>query len=124
VPRLVQLLSHTGDYVASSAAESLGKIGDNNAFSALMEVASRPPFEGRLFSIQALGKIGDRSAVPLLIQLLDAKWPDNSEAIEALMNIGDPAALSALRKLLLSDDDQLVKESTSAIEAIKKRNNL
>jgi HEAT repeat protein len=121
VPQLIQALKFEGDYVASNAAEALGKIGDKRAFEALLGIAQNRDFGGRWMAIEALGVFPDSRSIPVLVGLLGADWPDSAAAARALGKVGDATELPALEKAAQSDDERLAGDAKAAISEIRKR---
>jgi hypothetical protein len=100
VELLIEALSDAPADVWEAAAEALGKIGDPRAVDPLRSALQVPGCART--AVKALGAIGDPSAVPDLCALLDAAL-DHPHAVslgdvlDALVGIGDTAALGALR---------------------------
>lgn len=78
------------------------------------------PLNVQLSAVQALGRIRARDAILPLINLLDtADTPKKYYIIWALGEIGDSAAVPALNKLMLSEQNQFVKyNATRALTKI------
>jgi uncharacterized repeat protein (TIGR03803 family) len=79
---------------------ALGQIGDARAAPALIEGVKQGYFgpEPYKTAVHALGKLKSRDAVPVLLE--DIEYP---ETIDALGEIGDPRAVSALREIVAAN---------------------
>ena len=113
-----------------AAARALGDIGGPEATEVLLRaLAQIPPCEEEELTqvlVRALSQTGDRRATePLISRLLD---PQTSRALRltlcrALGELGDPAALPALREILNSDlaDAALLPALADALAHLKDR---
>jgi HEAT repeat protein len=112
------------------AAHSLGLLGDHRAVDPLLarlaDTSEDPRVRG--FAAEALTGPGDRRAVPgLIAALADPSAEVRFWAAFALGELGDPAALSALRQLAQNDQAALPgwrsnsDEAAAAIESITAR---
>ena len=105
--------------VRVNAASALGKMGEvaKDAVPALIEALNDSHEQVRRKSASALGYIGAKAriAVPALIRALsvDESASVRSATARALGQIGDPAAVSALIKVL-HDMDKVVRNGASA----------
>lgn len=82
---------------SSTAAASLGDVGDARAVKPLQEALQYENPEVRRAATTALGKIDDPSVIEPLIQALDDRDDDvRRRAVEALERIGGPDAERAL----------------------------
>ena len=110
IPPLIIFLVEKSDAVAREAAYSLDEIESerkNNAFMLLLR--RKVSHFSRVFAIKSLGQERVNRAVPHLIDLLGSQEEDIKElSIEALRQIGDPAAIHALLKVLSEDNDRAV----------------
>lgn len=123
VPKLTALLKE-GKYISYHAALALGKIRDPSVIPALtkaLEEDSDWPRKGATFAIGAFGEKA-KAAVPALIKILEQGKKDGSntivrEAAMSLGQIGDPAAIPALEKIV---KDQSLSElaRNMALDAI------
>lgn len=96
VPALIAALDDDDYRVRISAAVSLGALGSEAAAPALIRQLKRP--RERPVAAEALGRLKSRAAVEPLIELLDDRsWEVRHDARRALGEIGDPAAIPALR---------------------------
>ncbi len=111
-PFLVSLLKE-GAKVRAAAAVALGEFGDPAAAAPLLaavdlgyggeRVAETHDANRRI--AEALGRLRDRSAVPVLLKL--TRSPDGFTqvaAVDALGDVGDPAAVETLVAIATSDD--------------------
>ena len=77
---LLPLLNDTSEFVRREAAYALGKVGNPNAVSRLINLLQRDKMpEVRTATAVALGKIGDVSAVDELIKILQRKPKEKEE---------------------------------------------
>ena len=134
---VVALETDKSPAVRGAAAVALGQIGDTASAPALAaSLARRLPASG-IFSritrrkveedefvrravIISLGQLGSRETVPVLISVLsNERAPDDlrREAARALGLIGDPAAIPALRSVLVARDPHL---ANIAFDALRK----
>ncbi len=115
IPDLIDLLLNEPD-LRPAVAPALGRIGDEAAVPALIQILESG--DARLHSnvIGTLGAIGPpaKPPVPLLIEIVDAErhWHVRREAVIALGQIGAPAAIpvliqSLVGKLLFSVEFEL-----------------
>ena len=111
-PALVSLLKE-GPKVRAAAALALGEFGDPAAVKPLMEAVDLRLGGERLAEThdanrriaEALGRLRSREAVPVLLKL--ARSPDGFTqvaAVDALGEVGDPAAVQTLSALATGDD--------------------
>ncbi|HEU4385757.1 MAG TPA: HEAT repeat domain-containing protein [Anaeromyxobacteraceae bacterium] len=111
-PALVSLLKEGGK-VRAAAALALGEFGDPAAVQPLLAavdlsyggVRVAETHEANRRVAEALGKLRAREAVPVLIQLTSS--PDGFTqvaAVDALGDVGDPAAVEKLMAIATSDD--------------------
>ncbi len=111
-PALVSLLKE-GPKVRAAAALVLGEFGDPAAVKPLLEAVDlrqggdriAETYDANRRIAEALGKLRAREAVPVLIQL--TRSPDGFTqvaAVDALGEVGDPAAVETLAAIATSDD--------------------
>jgi HEAT repeat protein len=101
IPGLLELVEHSDYSVRSSAADALGKIGDEKAIPGLLELLEDSHSYVRISAADALSKIGDEKAIPGLLKLLeDSDYSVPISAADALGKIGDEKAIPGLLKLL------------------------
>jgi HEAT repeat protein len=103
VPGLIGALSDDRVEVRRAIAEVFGRIGDENALEALLELTHDANAELRGAAVLALPKVGGAKAVPRLIEMLKDNGRARYEerpicelAAEALQLIGTKPALAAL----------------------------
>ena len=85
VPHLIEALKHENDATKQRIIVVLGKIRDDSAVPALIDILVKDK-NGELLkaAMEALGKIGDASSVPVLMNIFrDSEWFQD-EAFEAL----------------------------------------
>lgn len=98
------------DLAEQHAIEALGRIRSPAAVAALTEIATRGDRRLSLYAVEALRQQGDRAAAPALITVLGQederlhRLDDNftrltNEAVRALREVGDAAALQSMRQL-------------------------
>jgi hypothetical protein len=106
--------------VPQSAAEALAmKYADPSGEELLLEVLAGGGDYQQQDMARALARIKSKKAVPLLVQVLDSRWMNNRQrALEALGEIGDPAAVSALEKTLAHEDYRLRRLASEALVKI------
>jgi len=120
LPPLREALSEPDAAVRGNIAEALAKIGGAKELPALSQVLQHDEDEGvRARTAFALGEARLGAAVdPLVSALGDRSLSVRARAAEALGEIGDPRARSALEKSARSDPDSGVRASAAA--ALKK----
>jgi HEAT repeat protein len=118
VPTLIMMLEDENPPVRSGAAVALGKIGDALAVGPLMKALKDKDLQVRSSAVRALGEIGNTRAVNELILLL-SEPSLGSDAAWGLGEIGDSKALIALTQFTSSQDANLARESTRAVEKIR-----
>ena len=112
---LIGCLEDPNDNVVCSAAEALGLIAVNDAFSALVAAYPRKTF-ARPQILEALGRIGDVGALPLLVDALHNEDPIVVfTAVEAMGNMRSREVESHLRDLLVSGDEALQEAAISSL---------
>ena len=113
------------------AGYGLAALGVLDGFDTLEEVAlSDEQWVQRRYAVELLGKTMDRRAVPILLRALrDEQHPNvRVSTVRSLAEIGDPAALPALRVALGDGEATVVNapttvaaEAAKGIEAIESR---
>ncbi len=112
---LVKLLADTDVEVRKSAAEALGKLGDNSVLPELVKLLADADVEVRRSAAEALGKLDDSSVTPEFVKLLaDTDMYVRRSAAEALGKLGDSSGWVKL----LADANAGVRRS--AAEALGK----
>lgn len=97
--------------VRSSAAISLSVIGDSRVVTALIEALSQDDQVVRASVIHALGQLQDPVAIQPLIRCLKDNAYICEAAIKALRALNAAEALSQIRKLVISKDINIKRES-------------
>jgi len=117
VEAMVSDLGHEDLRVSTSAAETLGKIGGENAVAPLIKALKDTRWRVREVAARSLGSMGaDRAAQPLVEALGDAEPSVRRAAAEAIHGLGDPQAVGLAVKAMLndlSDRDPRVRESSA-----------
>lgn len=100
-------------------AIALGNFKDDaRVFKSLIDNLSYDNLQVKEAVIQSLGAIGNKEAVPYLLPILkESSFALKYSAIKALRNIGDPQAISHLKKFITSEKDIILKKE--AISAIR-----
>lgn len=94
----------------------------HDGFDLLQDVAlSDLQWVQRRHAVELLGKTGDRRAVPILLRGLKDQHPNvRVSTVRSLAEIGDPAAIPALRAALGdSEVTPMNAPTTTAVEAEK-----
>lgn len=135
-PLIETLAKDKDDGVRGAAAVALGLIADEAAVVSLAQVlspqssliATKVRQEKNVFVLRAaaasLGQIGSRAGLPALVAALEDETNSDDvrrEAASALGLIGDPAAETALRKVLAARDAYLSFAAHEALERISRR---
>jgi hypothetical protein len=112
VKPIVEVLTHDwSDIARREAASVLGKLQDPGAVEPLLKgflTADPANWQDYDYYLRALRKM-DTLAVPGLIKMLDDPHPARrADTAKLLGEIGDPAAIEPLNKLLLNDGDAQV----------------
>ncbi len=118
-PKFVELLLNilndpfvTNDCPAMkwNAATALGSFGKYpRVFDALVNALHDRDLYVRETAADSLGRIGDKRAAPFLLDALhDKSFAMKASAIRAIRKLHDPAALSHLKRVTLSDKDALL----------------
>ena len=118
--RKIRQLNSPKPAVRAAAIAKLAGLEDERAVEPLSQLLHDQDRALRVAAAQALGAVGHPSAVgPLLATLLDEKyWDVRYEVVEALRNIGDPAAVNEL-VVIMDRDDQDVSLQQFAAWALK-----
>ena len=101
IPALIAGLTNEQWMIRRMAAQILGKIGNPQAISHLIETLQYPDSILKMESARALGLMNTTRAVPALLPLIaDPDTGVQRSAIEALAQIKDPRAIAPLLKAL------------------------
>jgi hypothetical protein len=108
--------------VRRSAADALGKIGDEKAMTGLLKLAEHSDSYVRRRAVDALGKIGDEKAMTGLLKLVeDSDSYVRSRAAYALGKIGDEKAIPGLLKVVEDSDSSVRRGAADALGKIAKQ---
>jgi len=119
VAPLAALLLGPSEKVAEEAAEALGLIDDDTTVEALMSLISHENRFARTFAIKTLGTQKRIKAVPLLINALSVPDAELRQlVIDALREIGDPAAIFPLTRLLSDPNEETIYDAIYALGEI------
>jgi hypothetical protein len=116
-------LSNGASDLRRTALVEARRVKDLGLTRELLEFAKRPGVEGDL-ALDALALSGDLRAADLLCELASSGTSDRSRRIRAvalLSQLDDTRALEILRELAQSDDAELARVATAAIEALRAR---
>ncbi len=95
VPHLRTMLARPEVDVVMFALQMLSRIGDPLAVHGVLPLVSHPDPNVAQAAIEALGQLRHREAVPTLLQVLRGDLWLQLAAIDALGEIGDPAAVGS-----------------------------
>ncbi len=117
IPALSTALHHENSKINYYAAESLRKIGDEAAISALRQAALNREYSEN--AIYALGRIGSEAAVSALLEGLKHESSDvRRDAASALGETRNQRAMSPLLKALDDEDSSVRRDAASALGKI------
>lgn len=115
-----QALKSEDLYIRVKAVEKLSLCKDNRAVEPLIEALSDPDKYVRHLAIQGLGYLHAQQVVPILIDLIQDSNLD-IEAVRALGEIGDSAAIEPLLPLLEDKNRYRREASAGALGQLKAR---
>lgn len=98
VEPLIIALRDSNAFVRGAAASALGNIGDVRAVEPLITALLDSDWDVQHRAVNALGEIGDIRAIKPLIALLNNRGFSHFYASDALILIGTPEALEAVRQ--------------------------
>jgi HEAT repeat protein len=116
VPHLRTMLSHPEVDLVMFALQMLSRIGDPLAVHGVVPLVQHPHPNVAQAAIEALGQLRHREAVPALLRMLKSELWLQVAAIDALGEIGDPAAVGPLLDLV--PDSIVAEPAMSALERI------
>ncbi|HEX7336842.1 MAG TPA: HEAT repeat domain-containing protein [Gemmatimonadales bacterium] len=116
VPHLRTMLASPQVDVVMFALQMLARIGDPLAVQAVLPLVRHPDANVAQSAIEALGRLRHREAVPTLLELLASDLWLQLAAIEALGEIGDPAAVGPLVALVY--DSMVAEPAVLALQRI------
>jgi len=120
VERLSAVLGSPHAEVREAAANALGKLGSELAIEPLLGALDDPEENVRWFAVEGLRKLHAVAAVPHLCDLL-AKDPNprvREITATTLGELGQPAAVPALRNGLKDDNERVRASVVSALKAL------
>jgi HEAT repeat protein len=117
---LMKKLDDPSPMVRSTATHALGELREGRAVPKLLAIAQRPAestndwFKSNLAAVTALGNVGDPAAVPGLVKLLDN--PSQHQVVcEALARLGKSAAPPLLADFLRATNEPVRLHSLNAL---------
>jgi HEAT repeat protein len=116
VPHLIELLTSTDGDVVMFALQVLARIGDPVSTSRILPLLGHADVNVAQAAIEALGRMRATDAVPALLDLLDRNVWLQLAAVNALGEIGDPAAAAPL--LGLVPDSFVAEQAVRALQRI------
>lgn len=116
ISALIEALEDADPSVRERAARSLGLLGDPTAVGPLLDALER----GSPAAARALGEIGDPRALAPLLEAL-ASTALCVAAAEALVRLGEPAALPALDALAEDPSATFAREAAARLRARRPR---
>ena len=124
VERLIEALNNSDPRVREAAAIALGKSNDKAAVPALMNALSDKRENVRWFAVESLRKLGATQAVPQLCELLlgDESARVREIAANALGELGQPAAVTSLRKALQDKNERVRMRAVAALQSLADAN--
>jgi len=126
VNALVEATKHENPQIRWRAAYSLGRIGDNRAFDAILDLVINPDSRDsvtRYEAFLALGYLGDPRAIPPLAEIMLTSEPGESAigwASCVLVDFGEQA-IDVLKKIILNGNPDAIQEASDALETINDR---
>jgi HEAT repeat protein len=123
--RLKELLEkHGSESVREAAANALGKLKIESATEALMAALEDPGENVRWFAVEGLRKLDAEKAVPRLSELLlnDGSARVREITASTLGELGQPAAVPALRKALKAESERVRAKAASALQTLAGHN--
>lgn len=116
VPHLTSMLARGDAELAMFALQSLSRIGDASAGSAILPLLHHPDLNVAQAAVEAAGRLRVQTAVPHLIMLLGGDLWLQLAAIAALGEIGDTRAVRPLMALV--PDSVLAEPAVQAVRRI------
>ncbi len=126
--RVSALLSDNSEYVRAAALFALKRCGQNPDITPLSSyLLDNPNAKIRAHVALLLGELGDKSAVPMLRQAAASNVPRASDievrlmhlqAAEALVKLGDEAAMESIRAALLTSRPEEYEASVLAAQIL------
>lgn len=124
VVRLGIALASADPRVREAAANGLGKVGLVSAVAPLVGVLDDAEENVRWFAVESLRKLQATAAVPRLCELLqqDASARVREITASTLGELGQPAAVPALRKALGDENERVIMRAISALQMLARDN--
>ncbi len=116
VPYLVKLLSSQDGELVMFALQILARIGDAAAAAGILPLLNHADPNVAQAAVEALGRLRATGAVPALLEQLHGNLWLQLAAVNALGEIGDPAAVSAL--LSLVPDSFVAEQAVRSLQRI------
>ncbi|MBN2384294.1 HEAT repeat domain-containing protein [bacterium] len=111
IPLLLKSKASDDIYEKTQALVALDSLQYQQTRSELEAIALGPDNNCRNIVVMGLGRKGNTEAVPLLLKALqDEVWFVRASAIDALVNVGDPAGLDPI-KAMLDDRSPYVRQA-------------
>jgi HEAT repeat protein len=121
VSRLQELLTNSAYVpVREAAANALGRVGSDKSVPVLMAALDDAAENVRWFAVEGLRKLGAGQAVPRVSEMLEKDPSPRVREIAAstLGELGQPAAVPALRKALDDGSERVRQKAVSALLAL------
>jgi len=118
IDAVLTLLDDADEFMRRCAVEILNTTKDHRAFDRLVAALDDPDWWVCERALDALANMRDPRAVPAILRFLDVDNEATSVAIRALAAIGDTRAAGPIALKLHSDDEMILREAVSALEAL------
>ena len=116
VPYLVELLRSPDAELVMFALQILARVGDAKAIGGILPLLRHADPNVAQSAVEALGRLRSADAVPALLELLRGKLWLQLAAVNALGEIGDPAAAGPL--LTLVPDSFVAEQAVRSLQRI------
>lgn len=118
IDAVLALLEDDDEFMRRCAVEILNTTKDPRAFDKLVQALDDPDWWVRERALDALANMRDPRAVPAISRFLDYDNEATPVAIRALAAIGDTRAAGMIAQKLESDDEAILREAITALEAM------
>ncbi len=118
IDAVLALLEDDDEFMRRCAVEILNTTKDPRAFDKLVQALDDPDWWVRERALDALANMRDPRAVPAIGRFLDYDNEATPVAIRALAAIGDTRAAGMIAQKLESDDEAILREAITALEAM------